>query len=387
MNRIEQLIQQLCPEGVEFKKLGEVCKLERGKSITKKDLIPGKIPVVAGGQTPAYYHNKANRFGETISISSSGAYAGFVNYWTIPVFLSDSFSICPLNKKYLLVKYLFYFLKSKQEQIHDMQKGGGVPHVYPKNVAKILIPIPPLAVQEEIVNILDRFTALEAELEAELEARKKQYEYYRDQLLTFGDDVEWKELGEVAEIQRGASPRPISKFLTNKNDGIPWIKIGDTLPNSKYVFKTKQKITSEGAKKSRILRKGDLIISNSMSFGRPYILNIDGAIHDGWASISNFENILISDFLYYYLTSKSVQFFWNNKINSGSVSNLNANIIKSLPVPIPPLSKQKEIVEILDKFDALVNDISQGLPAEIEARRKQYEYYREKLLTFKARTT
>jgi type I restriction enzyme S subunit len=124
-----------------------------------------------------------------------------------------------------------------------------------------------------------------------------------------------------------------------------------------------------------------------MSFGRPYILNIDGAIHDGWASISNFENILISDFLYYYLTSKSVQFFWNNKINSGSVSNLNANIIKSLPVPIPPLSKQKEIVEILDKFDALVNDISQGLPAEIEARRKQYEYYREKLLTFKARTT
>ena len=124
-------------------------------------------------------------------------------------------------------------------------------------------------------------------------------------------------------------------------------------------------------------------MSNSMSYGRPYILDITGAIHDGWASISNFQNELNTDFLYHYLSSKIVQNYWKSKINSSSVSNLNSDIIKSLKVPIPNLEKQKEIVEVLDKFDKLVNDISEGLPAEIKARKQQYEYYREKLLTFK----
>ena len=123
-------------------------------------------------------------------------------------------------------------------------------------------------------------------------------------------------------------------------------------------------------------------MSNSMSFGRPYILNIDGAIHDGWASISDFENKFNSDFLYYFLSSCLVQNYWISKINSGSVSNLNSDIIKSLPIPLPPLEEQQRIVDILDRFDILCNDITAGLPAEINARQKQYEYYRDKLLTF-----
>ncbi len=106
----------------------------------------------------------------------------------------------------------------------------------------------------------------------------------------------------------------------------------------------------------------DFIISNSMSFGRPYILGIDGAIHDGWASISEFKELLNSDYLYHYLSSSSVQHYWISKINSGSVSNLNVDIIKSLSIPIPPIEKQKEIVAILDKFDTLTNSISEGLP-------------------------
>ncbi|MBU1558000.1 restriction endonuclease subunit S [Patescibacteria group bacterium] len=131
------------------------------------------------------------------------------------------------------------------------------------------------------------------------------------------------------------------------------------------------------------LGKGDFILSNSMSYGRPYILDIDGAIHDGWAAISDFEEKVNSNFLYYFLSSTIVQNYWDSKINSGSVSNLNSDIIKTLQIPIPPIEEQKRIVSILDKFDALVNDISIGLPAELKARRQQYEYYRGKLLTFK----
>ncbi len=213
--------------------------------------------------------------------------------------------------------------------------------------------------------------------------RKKQYNYYRDQLLSFEEgEVEWKTLGEVASIQRGASPRPIAKYITQNEDGVPWIKIGDTSHGSKYVNSTAQRVTQEGAKKSRILNKGDFIMSNSMSFGRPYILGISGAIHDGWASISGFGEKLNSDYLYHYLSSNNVQNYWAGKINSGSVSNLNADIIKSLPLPIPEFSEQEKIAEVLDKFETLTNSISEDLPREIELRQKQYEYYRDLLLSF-----
>ena len=183
-------------------------------------------------------------------------------------------------------------------------------------------------------------------------------------------------------VQRGASPRPIAKFITDDADGVPWIKIGDATPGSKYVNETAQKITKEGAKNSRVLEKGDFILSNSMSFGRPYILEISGAIHDGWASISKFSETLNSDFLYHYLSSNSVQNYWAGKINSGPVSNLNADIIKTLLVPIPSLDRQKAIATLLDKFDTLTNSITEGLPREIELRQKQYEYYRDLLLSF-----
>lgn len=285
-----------------------------------------------------------------------------------------------------LLKYIFYWLNTlPSELIEGDHKRQWISNFFNK---KIPIPCPDnteksLKIQTKIVRILDTFTELISELISELAARKKQYNYYRDQLLSFKDgEVEWKTLGEVAKIQRGASPRPIAKYIVDDENGIPWIKIGDTSTGSKYVDRTAQKITFEGAKKSRILKKGDFIISNSMSFGRPYILNIDGAIHDGWASISDFENILNSDYLYHYLSSNSVQNYWISKINSGSVSNLNADIIKTLPVPVPSFSEQARIVSILDKFDALTNSISEGLPHEIKLRQKQYEYYRDFLFSF-----
>ena len=189
-------------------------------------------------------------------------------------------------------------------------------------------------------------------------------------------------LSEVCNIVRGASPRPIQKYITTSEDGIPWIKIGDVSKESKYIVNTEEKITQEGISKSRLLHKGDFILSNSMSFGRPYILSIDGCIHDGWIAMSNFEKYFLPDFLYHLLRTSNIQKYWKSKASSGTVSNLNADIVRATIVPIPPIEKQEKIVGILDKFDALVNDISIGLPAEINGRRQQYEYYRDKLLTF-----
>ncbi|WRF45847.1 restriction endonuclease subunit S [Helicobacter pylori] len=186
--RLKTLLQTLAPKGVEFRKLGEVCDFQKGKSITKKAVTFGKVPVISGGRQPAYYHNEANRSGETIAISSSGVYAGYVSYWDIPVFLADSFSVSP-KQKTLMPKYLFHYLTTQQDTIHATKSTGGIPHVYSKDLQNFLIPIPPLEIQQEIVKILDQFSILTTDLlagiPAEIEARKKQYEYYREKLLAF----------------------------------------------------------------------------------------------------------------------------------------------------------------------------------------------------------
>lgn len=186
-------------------------------------------------------------------------------------------------------------------------------------------------------------------------------------------------VGDICNVSRGASPRPIKKYLTQSGEGVPWIKIGDVSPFDKYIKKTNERITQEGAKKSRFLHKGDLILSNSMSFGRPYILKIDGCIHDGWISLSGFENYVLRDFLYEVLNTKCVQDYWAMKANNGgAMSNLNSDIVKSTIIKIPSLNVQEEIVKILDSFTNLIDALNE----ELSLRQKQFEYYREKLLTF-----
>lgn len=184
---------------VEWKPLGEVAELKRGTSITKKTSNEGEIPVISGGQQPAYYIDQFNREGKTITVAGSGAYAGHVMYWEEPIFVGDAFSV-KTDETILSTKYVYHFLLKNQQKIYAMKKGSGVPHVYPKDLGVLEIPVPPLSVQQEIVRILDKFTQLEAELKAELETelkcRKQQYEYYRDKLLTSDEkQVEWKKTG------------------------------------------------------------------------------------------------------------------------------------------------------------------------------------------------
>ena len=166
MSKFSELLKEFAPRGIEHFPLSEVAEFKRGSSITKAQTEPGDVPVVAGGRNSAYFHSTSNRSRESIVVAGSGAYAGFVTFWDKPIFVSDAFTVHPFEER-LLAKYVYYWLASRQQEIHETKTGGGVPHVYISNVASLVIPVPPLAVQHEIVRVLDSFTELEAELEAE----------------------------------------------------------------------------------------------------------------------------------------------------------------------------------------------------------------------------
>jgi type I restriction enzyme S subunit len=192
MNYLEKLL-----DGAELKKksLGDVAEIKRGTSITKKHITDGEIPVIGGGRTPAYFHNASNREGQTIVIAGDGT-AGFVSWWEKPIFASShALTVKPHDG--LLPKYCFHCLQSMQKELYELKSGSCVPHVYPRDVAQLQIPIPcpenskkSLAIQQEIVRILDSFPNITEEFKAELEARKKQYEYYRKKLLTFKEEAQ-----------------------------------------------------------------------------------------------------------------------------------------------------------------------------------------------------
>lgn len=161
-------------------------------------------------------------------------------------------------------------------------------------------------------------------------------------------------LGDVCIVERGGSPRLISNYITNGDNGINWIKIGDTAPNSMYITKTEEKIIPAGVKKSRYVHEGDFLLSNSMSFGRPYILKIDGCIHDGWLLLRDKEKLFDKRFLYYYLSSDRVYDEFKSMVVGGVVNNLNSQMVRNLYVPLPPLPIQQKIADVLDRANTLI---------------------------------
>ena len=354
---------------VEWKPLGEVAELKRGTSITKKTSNEGEIPVISGGQQPAYYIDQFNREGKTITVAGSGAYAGHVMYWEEPIFVGDAFSV-KTDETILSTKYVYHFLLKNQQKIYAMKKGSGVPHVYPKDLGVLEIPVPPLSVQQEIVRILDKFTQLEAELKAELETelkcRKQQYEYYRDKLLTSDEkQVEWKKLGEVMDVYTGGEA-PKNLIRGEKPEGnfiYPIYSNGEEI----YGFTDSYRIEKDAVTISSIGAKTGTIYFRKAYFTPIIRLKV---------LVPKNKQILNSRYVFHYLSNIPII------TKKSSVPNINANEVKRIQIPIPPIEEQERIAGILDKFDTLVNSISEGLPREIELRRKQYEYYREKLLSF-----
>ena len=310
MSRLADLIEELCPDGVEYKPLGEVAELKRGQSITKKSITPGDIPVIAGGRKPAYFTSSANRTGMTIVVAGSGAYAGFVSYWDQPIFVSDAFSV-KVNEEILVPRFTYHWVCGKQKELYSLKSGGGVPHVYPKDVAKFKCPIPPLEVQCEIVRILDQFTTLEAELEAELEARRAQYEYYRNQLLSYDalvsrcpNGVQYKSIGSFSKCVAGATPN--SKNPSLWDGDIPWMSSGEV--NKKTVYSTNRFITQLGfdSCSTKMVPAGAVVIAlagQGKTRGTVARIRIELCTNQSLCAIIT-DKTVDSDYLFHYLSGQ-----------------------------------------------------------------------------------
>ena len=379
MSKLEELIEQYCPDGVEYKALGEVTIMKRGTSATKGIMQEGNIPVISGGRQPAFYCNASNRTGKVITVAGSGAGAGYVQYWNEPIFVCDAFSI--QGNETLNTKYVYYVLTSIQEKIYSTKKGGGVPHVHISSIDKFEIPVPPLPVQEEIVRILDTFT----ELQAELQKRKQQYNFYRDNLLNFkdinrgGQEIKWMKMSEVASFTYGYT----SKAQDSGN--VRYIRITDITDKGQLNPKNGKYISLTADVRPYLLQKGDLIMARTgATYGKTLYYNEDYPSAYASFLIKITLNQSVDSKYYWHFTRSSI--YWeqaNRLVGGGAQPQFNTGAISQVKIPLPSIEEQQRIADILDRFDTLTNDLTSGLPAEIEKRRQQYEFYRDKLLTFK----
>lgn len=396
MSKLECLIKEICPDGVEYKSLGEIAvDIYRGSGITKDQVTQTGTPCVRYGEiytTYGIWFDKCVSYtdistitnkkyfehgdilfaitGESVEdIAKSSAYIGHdrclaggdivvLKHNQIPKFLSYALSTIDAQKQKSKGK-----IKSK------------VVHSSVPAIRDIRIPLPPLPIQQEIVRILDKFTTLEAELEAELEARKKQYEYYSKYLLEFGDDVNTKILRELVIFKNGKGHEK------------------DIVGNGKYIVVNSKFISTGGEVRKYSNRQicplyiDDVLmvmsdLPNGRALAKCFLVDADdkytlnqriGCFH------VNDENIICTKFLLYIL-NRNQQLLRHD--NGADQTNLRKDDILNISIPVPTIDAQKRIVEILNRFDTLCNDLTSGLPAEIAARRKQYEYYRDKLLTF-----
>ena len=276
-----------------------------------------------------------------------------------------------------------------QDKIYATKKGGGVPHVHISSIDKFLVPLPPPPVQEEIVKILDRFTEYAAELQAELQARQEQYEYYRNKLLTFNkygggvrQSVIWIKMSEIGTFIRG------KRFVRTDivNDGVPCIHYGDMYTYyGLYATKSKGMLRKELAPRMRYAQKNDVVIvaagenKDDIGIGMAWLGDEPAAVHD---ACFIFKSDLYPQYVSHYLWSKYYHKQIVKYVSEGKICSISAKGLGNTIIPIPSYEEQVRIATLLNKFDELVSDLSQGLPAEIKAVKEQYEYYRNKLLSF-----
>ena len=391
MNKLEELINELCPNGVEYKKIGDVCDILRGKRLTKKELSDeGKYPVLHGGSSPMGYYNEYNRKANTTVVVNTGN-AGSVFFYDKEFWSSDAcFSIYP--KDCLRDKFIFFFLSSNEHKLKSRIRYGAMPTIDSLAVETIKIPVPPLEVQDEIVKILDNFTLLTAELTAELTASQKQYAFYRDYLLDFSDEdvtkktpdidcsnVEYIKLKDVCKIGDGLHSTPIYD-----NNGSYYFINGNNLENGRITFteNTKRINISQYERYKIELDDATILMSINGTIGKIALYNREPIILGKSVAYFNVNERILKKYLYYLLQTNRSNAYYEKNLTGSTIKNLGLKALREYQIPLPPIDVQKNIIKILDRFDKLNNDMSEGLPAEIEARKKQYEYYRDTLLSF-----
>ena len=373
MRYIDQLLQGA---EVKWKKLGEVCSIKTGKGITKKDAATdGRYPIISGGKTPMGYIDVFNRQANTVTVSRVGANAGFVSYITECFYLNDKcFSAVPKESCPVIGRFLYYALKSQEERLSALQSEGGVPTINTRKLGSLLVPLPPLHVQQEIVRILDKFTELETELEAkletELELRKQQYERYRDQLLApdkglAETEVKWKKLGEIAK-NLDSMRKPITSGLRRKGM-IPYYGASGIVDYIEgYIFDGDFLLVSEDG-------------ANLLARNTPIAFSVSGKSWvNNHAHVLQFNTYAARKFVEYYLNNMDLTPY----ISGAAQPKLNKKNLNRILIPQPPLHVQQRIVSLLDKFHTLTTSISERLPRELELRKQQYAYYRDQLLAF-----
>ena len=380
MSKLQELILELCPNGVVYKKLGDIVIINNGRDY--KHLGRGNIPVYGSGgimsYVDAYVYEKP-----TVLIPRKGS-LGNVFYVDTPFWNVDTIFYTIIDTSNVLPKFLYYVLL--KEQLEKLNTAGGVPSLTQTVLNKILIPVPPPEVQEEIVKILDHFTDLAAELQVELQARKEQYEYYRNKLLTFAkigaQSVTWMRMCDLFDMRNGYTPSKTNVEYW-ENGTVPWFRMEDIRQNGRILSDSIQHITSSAVKGGRLFPANSFIIATTATIGEHALIIADSLANQRFTNLQVRKSLIDKvniKFLYYYMYI--VGAWCKNNTNVSGFASVDMKKFKKLLIPIPSISKQQRIVAILDKFEVLVNDLSQGLPAEVAAVQEQYEYYRNKLLSF-----
>jgi type I restriction enzyme S subunit len=380
MTKLETLIAELCPNGVEYKTLGDVLTIKNGKDY--KSFASGSVPVYGSGGTMTYIDTAVYNQ-PSVLIPRKGS-LGNVQYVDTPFWTVDTIFWTEINTLITIPRYIYHYLLSIH--LEKRNKAGGVPSATQSDLNSIKIPIPPLEIQREIIHILDRYSVTTDELfnqlTAELTTRKKQYEYYRNELLAFGDDVPMRKLGEIARFRRGSFPQPYGnpEWYDGENS-MPFVQVCDVSDDMLLVQDTKRKISKLAQPKSVFVPTGTVLVTLQGTIGRVAVTQYDCYVDRTLAIFESFKIEINKRYFAYQVKNK---FTIEEKTARGStIKTITKEEFTDFKIPVPSLSEQARIVEILDKFDTLTTDITKGLPAEIAARQKQYEYYRDKLLTFK----
>ena len=382
MSKLDELIAELCPDGVEYVRLAECCDIEdnKRKPVKSSLRIPGDTPYYGANNIQDYVEGYTH-YGQYVLIAEDGS-ASLENYsvqYVDGFFWANNHVHVIKGRKDLDTKFLYYYLTSFN--FIPFLTGGTRAKLNKGNMEEIPIPLPPIPVQQEIVRILDDLSEsikeITTQLTNELTARRKQYEYYRDMLLSFSQEVEWDILGNCI-IQNIGGGTPSKSIPSYWNGNIPWASVKDVVSQNMLLSQTQDFISEEGLENStsNIVKAGDIIIATRINPGKMLIAAKDIAINQDLRGLKLKPNIH-PKFLVYYFQTLSIEG------KGTTVKGISIKELESIRIPIPPLKEQERIVSILDRLDALYNDVFDSISAEIDARQKQYEYYRDKLLTFK----